>query len=428
MSALAAYAYRALTTLLGAVDPLVLGWRGEKEDRSRRPERRGQAQRPRPEGQLVWLHGASVGETLSALPLIECLLGLNPQLSVIVTSGTRTSAELLSKRLPPRAFHQYVPLDVPRYAKRFLRHWRPDAVLWLESDLWPNLLAEVKKAAVPAALLNARLSERSTEKWLRHAPRWIGTILSTFWLALAQTEAEAERLKRLGLLNTAYAGNLKYTAPSPTFDAAERDRLQAQIGDRPLWLMAQTHEGEEEIAARLHTQLSARWPQLLTLIVPRHPARAEAVATQLAQSGLTVSRRSFGQPIQAGTAIYLGDTLGEMGLFYRLSPITFVAGSFARKGGHNPIEAAQCGTALLCGPDMRNIITVTHDLQQAGALIQAQTEDELSDTLALLLADPARVEAMRQAGLSATARQSETLQSVLTALTPFLAQAGLRAT
>lgn len=427
-TALTAAAYRLATTLAG---PLVPGWlsaRGEKEDRARRHERMGAPQRPRPEGKLVWLHGASVGETLSALPLLECLLGLNPNLSVLVTSGTRTSADLLQKRLPPRALHQYVPLDTPMFAKRFVRHWRPDAVLWLESDLWPNLLGEVRKNGTPAALLNARLSPRSAETWKKNAPGWISEILSTFSLGLAQTEDEALRLQTLGLQNARAVGNLKYTAPSLGVDQGQLGSFKTALGTRRAWVMASTHEGEEDIAARAHRDLRGQFPGLLTIIAPRHPARGDAVTAQLETRGYKVARRSKNEMPTPDTDIFLADTLGEMGLFYRLAPIACIGGSFlGGYGGHNPIEPAQCAAAVICGPDMRNFAAVADDLIRAGALFQIPEGDALPAALAALWNQPTRLEAAQKAAQSATARQDETLQSILSVLDSLLGRAGIKA-
>ncbi len=417
--------YRGLAT---ALRPLVRHYlrsrlkRG-KEEPGRLHERLGEASFPRPAGPLVWLHGASVGETLSALPLIERVLALNPDLAVLVTSGTVTSAGLLARRLPARAFHQYVPLDVPAYANRFLDHWQPDAVLWLESDLWPNLLTACRRRNIPAALINARLSARSAHRW-RHAKRWSKRILSTFSVVLAQSRADAARLENMGAKTTQLAGNLKFTAPALTGSADGLSHLLATIGGRPRWIMASTHPGEEAIAAHVHRTLRARWPELLTIVVPRHPDRAEGILAEL--SDLDVVRRSEGRLPGRDTAIYLADTLGELGTLYAAAPIACVGGSFTPKGGHNPIEPAQCGCAVLAGPDMSNFSDVADELADAQALVQVPSPDALAEEVARLIADPALLAARQEAGRQVTRQQDRILSAVLFALTPLLAPAGLR--
>lgn len=417
--------YGGLTTALRPLLPLYLRARLKqgKEDPARLAERFGVSPLPRPAGRLIWLHGASVGETLSALPLMERLLACNPDLSVLVTSGTVTSAGLLAQRLPPRAFHQYIPLDVPAYAGCFLDHWRPDAVLWLESDLWPNLLGACRQRRIPAALINARLSDRSAQRW-RRVRWWSKRILSTFQVILAQSRADAERLRTIGAATVQQIGNLKFTAPALAGSADSLSHLLATVGSRPRWIMASTHPGEEAVAAHVHRLLRQRWPELLTILVPRHPNRAESILAELGD--LDVVRRSAGYLPGRDTAIYLADTLGELGTLYAAAPIACVGGSFTPKGGHNPIEPAQCGCAVLAGPDMSNFSDVAAELLAAQALVQVSSPEALAEEVARLIADPVLLATRQEAGRQITRQQERILSAVLTALTPVLAPAGVR--
>jgi 3-deoxy-D-manno-octulosonic-acid transferase len=373
---------------------------------------------------VLWIHGASVGESLSALPLIDRLLELNPDLHILVTSGTVTSANLLAQKLPPRAFHQYIPLDVPAYARRFLAYWRPYTTLWLESELWPNLLAAVKHEKIPAARLNARLTAKSARGWLNHK-KWFRHIHQAFEQTLVIAKADAQRLAELGVNPVLEAGNLKLTTPMPMADERASIELSAKIGGRPVWLFANTHPGEDELAVRIHQQLAAQIPDLLTLIVPRHTARADAIAAQL---GPHVPRRSRGEWPRAEHGFYLGDSMGEMGLYYKAAGIVCVGGSFTPKGGHNPVEPAQCGCAVLIGPDTSKCEDLTELLMQAGALQKVHTESELIEQLRTLLQDTqARTHAQNAARL-ATNSQAVVMHSILTALAPTLNKAGIACT
>lgn len=387
-----------------------------KEDPLRLGERHGLATQPRPNGKLLWLHGASVGETLSALPLLERLLALNPTLSVLVTSGTRSSAELLAKKLPTRVIHQYVPLDIPAYVMHFLNHWRPDAALWLESELWPVMLAEMHRRTIPAARLNARLTEKSARGWAWQA-RWFRALHNSFSLTLPISPADGARLQQLGAQNVHFAGNLKFTAPAPVANAGDLAELKTHIGTRPVWLFANSHPGEDELARVVHERLTRRWPDLLTVIVPRHPARADDVEMML---GGAVPRRSRSEWPRAGHGYYLGDTMGEMALFYRAIPVVCVGGSFNPKGGHNPLEPVQCGAATVIGPDTSKCADIVAELKAAGSLEQVSDAGTLSEAIASLLAQSELRRARCEAGLAASARQESILRSTLSALAPVL--------
>ena len=414
--------YRGLTSLLGPAVSLYLARREArgKEERERIGERRGRTGDMRPAGPLVWIHAASVGESVSVLALIERLAAERPSLRFLMTTGTVTSARLLAARLPQdRARHQYVPLDHPAYVRRFLDHWQPDLALWVESELWPNLILETRSRGISMVLLNARMSAKSFRGW-RRFPGLIQPILRAFDLCLAQDEVQATRLSDLGAAKAATVGDLKAAAAPLTADAAELSNLTAALRGRPLWLAASTHAGEEEAAATAHAALAKTHPSLLTVIAPRHPARAEAIVSMLQARGLTVARRSRAEPIETGTEIYLADTLGEMGLLYRLSPIAFIGGSLTPVGGHNPTEAALLGCALIHGPDMTNCAAIAGEFDEAGGALPVRDTDELAAAVGRLLSDPADRERRSKAALEIAQGHRQVLDRVVAALQPWL--------
>jgi 3-deoxy-D-manno-octulosonic-acid transferase len=414
-------AYRLLTDLGAPVIGLYLRRRlaAGREDALRFGERLGQASKPRPAGFLIWCHAASVGEAASLLALVDRLRERYPQASILMTTGTVTSARMLEGRLPQGALHQYVPVDRRGYVRRFLNHWRPDLVVWIESELWPNMLEELRTWHVPAILLNGRMSEKSFRQW-RRVRSWAREILGTFSLCLAQTEVERGRFAALGATEARCIGNLKYAASPLPFDERALDALLASTAGREVWMMASTHRGEEEIAASVHAKLKASRPQLLTIIAPRHAVRGDEIAAQLEASGLAVARRSKAEAILPTTDIYLADTMGELGLLYRLAPIVAMGGSFVPLGGHNPVEPAQLGAALVFGPSMFNFSEITREFLSRRAAMQAQNADELGSVLDRLLANAEeRVSYARNAGLLAEEKR-HVLDDVLQALKPWL--------
>jgi len=415
--------YRGLSALSG---PL-LGWwlarraRAGKEDPDRLDERRGRDRRPRPAGRLVWVHGASVGETASALGLVARLLAGRPGLTVLVTSGTRASARMLAARLPAGACHAYVPLDHPAWVRRFLAHWRPDLVLWLESELWPNLVAATAAEGVPMVLVNARLSARSARGWAR-APGWAGRLLGAFALVLAPDETQAARLRALGADPVRVVGNLKASTPLAVEPAALA-QLDARLGPRPRWLAASTHPGEDAVVFAAHRRLRAAMPGLLLLLAPRHPERAAAIATDAVEAGLPVARHAAGEVPGPETAVYLVDTMGELGLFYRLAPVVFVAGSLnVGRGGHNVAEPARLGAAVLHGPDMANFAGLAAALARVGASETVADAPALADAVLRLLADPEERARRAAAGRAVAEDEAGALDATMASLAPLLAR------
>ena len=363
-----------------------------KEIADRLPERRGIEPSPRPAGRLIWIHAASVGETVSALPVLDALRAADG--TVLVTTGTVNAARLLGQRCPaaeyPGLVHRFVPLDVPRWVARFLDHWRPDAAAFLESELWPNMLAACVHRGVPLMLLNGRLSARSQAGWGR-APGFARRVVGAFDTVWAQSDADANRLRALGARAVRSPGNLKFAAAPLPADAAELARLGAVL-DGPRWLAASTHPGEEAIAATVHRRLLPEYPGLVTAIAPRHPERGAAVAAELG-----ARRRGAGEDPLPGQ-VWVADGLGEMGLLYRLFPAVFVGKSLnADGGGQNPLEPARLGCALAAGPAMANQADAAAVLSQANALATVADEAGLAVWVGAQLRDPGACRAAGEA-------------------------------
>ena len=395
-----------------------------KEIAGRLPERQGHGA-ARPAGRLVWCHAASNGETLSLLPLLEALAKQDQALSFLVTTGTVTSARLLEQRLSPelalRTQHRFLPLDVPRWVARFLEAWRPDLAVIVESELWPNMLAAAGRQGVPLALINARMSARSAQSW-GWAPGFARALLGRFALILAQTEADASRFSALAGREVPCWGNLKYAAPPLPADAPELARLSAAWAGRPVWLAASTHPGEDEIILAAHRLLAPDHPGLLTVIVPRHPPRGPDI--EALAGDLPVARRGAGQEAGAGVAVYVADTLGELGLFYRLARVALIGGSLVPHGGQNPLEAARLGCPIITGPHHFNFGEIITRLSAAHALVETPdgpgAAQALAATLARLLADPAAGQAMTAAAEALAQDQAGLPGRIATSLLPLI--------
>lgn len=413
--------YRRATSILRPIAPLMLSWRERqgKEDPARRGERFGVSDRPRPEGPLVWIHAASVGETNAILPLIDGLRSANPQLNFVLTTGTVTSAKLAAARLGPRAFHQYVPLDSPEFARRFIGHWRPDLAIFTESEIWPNLILESSAGGVPMALVNARMSGRSYHRWQRNRSL-SRPLFSRFDIVLAQNEDLARRFGDLGARNVSAVGNLKIDSPAPPIDARALEKLRAALGDRPALVVASTHAGEEELIADAHALMARDIAGLCTILAPRHPERGLAIAEQLKRRGLTVAQRSIGVLPGQRTDIYIADTIGELGTLYALSPVAFIGGSLVAHGGQNPIEALRHGAAVITGPHVHNFRDAYRTLLKHKGAISVNNADELARAAAFLLrSEPERLR-MRAGAASALDALGGALDRTIKALTPML--------
>ena len=414
-------AYRLLSRAATPLAPLFLArrLRRAKEHGARLGERRGESGLKRPAGALVWVHGASVGEIASALPLIERLRTRG--IGVLVTSGTVTSGDLAEQRLPADVIHQFVPLDTPRFVRRFIEHWRPGLALFVEQDLWPNLMMETSKRGVPLILVNGRLSEASFQRW-RRLPRTIASLLERFDLCLARTPADGARFSELGAPRVVTSGNLKLDVPAPPADARALEALRKAIGKRPVIAAASTHAGEETAMVEAHRRLRKNFPNLLTLIAPRHPERGVAVAQIAGGAELKTAVRSFNELPDAATEIYVADTMGELGLLYRLAPIVFIGGSLIPHGGQNPIEPAKLGAAILHGPHVGNFAEIYGALDAAHGAERVADAGQLATAIARLLGDPqARAQTAENARATVEA-QSGALERTLQSLEPYLTQ------
>ncbi len=403
-------AYRAGTSLFGLVAPLLLTVRGRqgKEDTARRGERYGQASLPRPDGPLVWFHAASVGETNAVLPVIERLLAEREDLSVLLTTGTVTSAAMAKRRLPPRALHQFIVLDVPEYVRAFLDHWKPDVGVFAESEVWPNLILEASRRHIPLALANARMSARSARRW-----KWFSgfslPLFSRFDVVLAQNEGLARTIKRLGARRVLAVGNLKIDAPPPVVDAVELDTLRQALDGRPVLVAASTHDPEEEIVAAAHRLIKAKLPRIATIIAPRHPGRGKAIAQMLASRGFSVALRSAGERPDANTDIYIVDAIGELGTLYALTDVAFIGGSLIAHGGQNPVEAIGHGAVVLTGPHWTNFRDFYRALLRHKGARQVAGAEELAAAVVQLLSEEGELSRMRDGAKQALASLSGAL-------------------
>ena len=414
--------YRLATRLAARAAPLILRHREKrgKEDPARLSERLGVASEQRTGRPVVWVHAASVGETNAVLPLINCLRGRRSDVQFLLTTGTVTSASMASENLAESDIHQYAPLDAPQYVERFLDHWQPGLAVLTESELWPNTIIECHRRDIPLAIVNGRMSDRSYRRWRRNKGLAL-PLFSRLRLVLAQNARLARRFGELGARDVRDVGNLKIDAPALPMDAEQLGAMTARIGNRPVWLAASTHEGEEEVILAVHDRLTGQYADLLTIIAPRHPERGAELAALAARSGRRVDRRSetFALP-EPDTAVYIADTIGEMGLFYALAPIAFIGGSLARRGGHNPIEAVRFDTAVITGPDQSNFSDAYAALIANNGAIEVAGEEELTEAVALLLRDEVERARLGRGALAATNALSGAMQRTADALMPLM--------
>ncbi|MGI9404177.1 MAG: glycosyltransferase N-terminal domain-containing protein [Hyphomicrobium sp.] len=413
--------YLTAMSLLRPFAPVVLKVRERqgKEDPRRRRERFGVASAARPEGLLVWVHAASVGETNAVLPLLEGLKAARPDLNFLLTTGTVTSAELAEQRLGPDSLHQYVPLDAPDYAARFLDHWRPDLAVFTESEIWPSLILETAARDIPLALINGRISHRSLRRWRRNA-NTARALFTRFQIVLAQNDRLAQNFKLLGARNVHAVGNLKIDSPPPPIDVGGLERLKSALAPRPIFVAASTHEGEEEIIAQAHRQLARKFDGFCTIIAPRHPERGTSVAERLKDLGLSVTQRSLGAMPTERTDIYIADTIGELGTLYALSPIAFIGGSLIEHGGQNPIEAIRHGAAIITGPNWRNFFDAYRALLHHHGAIEVKTAEELAESISQLLKNQSEMQHMRAGATQALGILSGALERTIELLAPIL--------
>ncbi len=414
-------AYRMLMAAAAPFAPALLSRRLKrgKEHATRLGERYGETKVVRPRGPLVWIHGASVGELLAVIPLIERMR--EKEFAVLCTSGTVTSASLAEQRLPPGVIHQFVTLDARRFVRRFFDHWHPDLALFVELDLWPNLITTAAERGIPLILVNGRLSERSFKRW-RLLPGTIAALLRCFELCLAQTAADAGRYRDLGAPRVGTTGNLKLDVPDPPADPERLAAIKAAIGERTVLAAASTHAGEETAVIETHRRLRYSFPGLLTIIAPRHPDRGRGIIEIANAAGLKSALRSRGELPEPDTDIYVADTLGELGLVYRVAPIVFVGGSLATHGGQNPIEPIKLGAAVLHGPHVWNFAEIYAALDKAHGAEQVSDVGKLAVRIGALLTDTAARQTTVTAGRETVMLLGGGLDRTVAALEPYLMQ------
>ena len=410
--------YSVLMRAAAPLLPLYLKRRvkADKEDAARLAERYGKASIPRPDGPLIWIHGASVGETAMAIPIIERLLARYSTLNILITSGTRTSADMLKARLPARAFHQYLPADVPSHIKRFLDHWQPEHCLWLESEIWPNIIRATATRNIPISLLNARFSEKSRKGW-QARPRTAKALFGAFKDIFPADQASAEMLSNILDRKIALFGNLKMGAPPLPVDDGKLAELKSQLATRPVWCAASTHKGEDEIILAAHKIILKARPDTLLILVPRHPERADAISELINYHGLKHSH--WGQIIDINESIYLIDIIGKMGETYTLSSVVFMGGSLlSHLKGHNPIEPAQMNCAVLSGPHVNSFKDVYSAMETANAvhIFTAPTAENIAKKVTQLLTDDAARLTLSNAALTHSTQENEMIEKLLNSL------------
>ncbi|MEX0303062.1 MAG: 3-deoxy-D-manno-octulosonic acid transferase [Leisingera sp.] len=396
---------------------------GLPEERVR--ERLGHASLPRPAGRLIWFHAASVGESLSVLTLIARMGEQAPDAEFLITSGTPTSAELIAKRMPPRCRHQFPPLDTASAVERFLKHWQPDLGVFVESELWPQMLVRARKAGCPLVLLNARLSDRSVEGWKKR-PDTARYILDQFDLLVTQNQKTAANLQAMGAAADRIqpGSNLKaVSAPLPV-DQDTLSKVRDDTGGRAIWVASSTHEGEEEIVLEAHQALLQHHPDLCLLLAPRHPERGDEVEILAKNAGLSCARRSKGVMPGTTSQVYLADTLGEVGTWYALSPLVFLGGSLREIGGHNPFEPMQAGAAVITGTGHYNFAETYAVLAALGAAAEVRSANELAGQVSKWLDQPMAFETARAAAGQFMSRQSDQLDKTVAALLALLPEQG----
>ncbi|MEP2943741.1 MAG: 3-deoxy-D-manno-octulosonic acid transferase [Hyphomicrobiales bacterium] len=394
-------------------------WRAAKgkEDLDRIKERYGYASVNTSNRICIWVHAASLGETRAVLPLIRHFIEM--RFEVVFTTVTVTAARIAEIELPKGATHQYAPLDLKPFLKRFLKHWKPSIAIFVESELWPTTIMELSHQNIPQVLVNARMSARSFKRW-KQFDVVSNALFENISLSIAQTKEDAARFKELGIHSVINSGNLKFDSDLPEVDVAQLAKLQEAIGERPVWLAASTHDREELIVAKAHILLKRIFPNLLTIIAPRHPNRAEKITNELTAMNLKVGQRSTGALPAADEDIYIADTIGELGLFYRLAPCSLIGGSLVPHGGQNPIEPARLGSAIIHGPNVANFSNIYDVFAKQGGCLCVHNSEELVRGVAALLRNSEEIERITVVAKSSLSEFSGALERTNKALMPYL--------
>jgi 3-deoxy-D-manno-octulosonic-acid transferase len=405
--------YRALTYLAKPLArPLLAARRAmgkEHDSPSRRAERLGVPSIPRPGGRIFWFDAVSVGESNSILPLVDFILEEYPDSHVLVTTTTVTGADNMASKLGPRAIHQFLPIDRRAYVDRFLDYWRPSAGFFADSDFWPNILLAARDHNVPLILLNGRVSDRSYKRWMKHRAVSF-RLLSTFVYALAKSEPDAEKLRNMGIRQVECVGNLKYGTPPTAYDGEKLADMSERTGNRKSWMASVTHPGEEEIALRAHATIRERIPEALLVLAPRHPNRGREALELAKAAGFESALESASEPLTKSTAVYISDALGGLGLYYAFSGVALIGGSLLETlDGHNPMEAARLGAAVLSGRNVASFLETYEILERENAVVMVDGETDLAEKVAGLLSDPEKLSALRETARQVAEREAAVL-------------------
>jgi 3-deoxy-D-manno-octulosonic-acid transferase len=383
----------------------------QKESSQRYKEKFGQWTLPRPQGKLFWVHAASVGELLAVLPLLKEAEIKWPNVRFLVTTVTVTSAEVFAKQNLTNCLHQFAPVDSYYIVRKFFTYWQPDLAIFTESELWPNSVLTAKKFC-PTVLLNARLSDKSYHLWQKFLPL-VKAMVEAFDLIIASSELDKSKYTQLGAKNIHNFGNLKEAALPLPADEKLLSELQIACKDREVWLASSTHAGEEEIILAAHKELRHKYPALLTIIAPRHPARGAEIQALCNKNNLISSLRSLNERIDSNTEAYVANTIGELGILYRLADIVYVGGSLVKHGGQNIMEPARLDCALITGPHTFNFIESIAALKGANAIIEVQNQSELIEAVLLLLSNKSIRSEMQLKAKQVTYSKREMLTSVI---------------
>jgi 3-deoxy-D-manno-octulosonic-acid transferase len=364
----------------------------------------------------IWIHAVSVGETIAVTPLIKALKQRHPELSIVLTTTTRTGADQAA-RLGDLVEHRYAPLDYPGAIKRFLKQTRPQALLIMETELWPNLLAQCGKQSIPVVILNARLSEKSCQRYqrIRHFFRQISQSLT---LLLCQHRDDAERFKRLGVTQPQIevTGSIKFDIQLDQKQIELGERYRQSLRNRPVWIAASTHKGEDEAILRAHQEICQQQPEALLILVPRHPERFTDVAKLCLEHSFSVCRRSEQRIVAPQESVLLGDSMGEMAYFFQIADIAFMGGSLVPVGGHNLLEPAALAKPTLIGPHFFNFSDITKQLVAKKACQIVSSEIELATNVLRLFASPDQRQTMGMAAFDVVAANQGALEKSLIAI------------
>ena len=361
------FIYNIAINLIILISPFIILVRlfKNKEDKIRFKEKFCSFSKKRGTGKLVWFHGSSVGEILSVIPLVEKLEKKKSIKKILITSSTLSSSNVLSNFKLTKTIHQFFPIDSNFLTEKFLNYWNPSVAIFIESEIWPNMLMNIKKKSLPLILLNARITKKSFNKW-RMIPSMSKILFNTFNICFSQNKETKKYLKSLGSKKIKFLGNLKYSESKTQKENTLNNSLKNILNYKKVWCAASTHNSEEKICAIAHKKLKKKYKNLLTIIIPRHTQRAESIASEIQDIGLKIQIRSMKNKLSNNTEIYLADTYGETKSFYNICKTVFLGGSLINHGGQNPLEPVRLGCKVVHGPYIQNFTEVYQLLKKGG--------------------------------------------------------------